>query len=98
MEGNEAEAKGSRHAFGPRAIFMGRETEEGSYHQTRGSNSIFPNGLVSKVRTLGGGSGKGPDIESQAPEVRTRSLSYLVNLKSQIWSQGLGDMDLLGLL
>lgn len=98
MEGNKVRAKGSRQAFGPRAIFMGRGTEEGSHHQTRGSNRSFPNGSVNKVRTLGGGSGKGPDIESQAPEVRTRPLFYSMSLKSPIWSQGLCDMNLLGLL
>lgn len=31
---------------------MGLRTEEGSHPQTRGSHSSFPNGLVSKVRTL----------------------------------------------
>lgn len=44
MGRNKERVKGSRQAFGPRT--------EGSHHQTRGSNSCFPNGLVSKVRTL----------------------------------------------
>lgn len=52
-----------------REVLIGR-AEEGSHRQTRGSNSSFPSGLVSKVRTPGGGSGKGMERESQVTEVR----------------------------
>lgn len=70
-------------------LFIGKRPEEGSHHQTRGSNSSFPNGLVNKVRTLGGGSGKGPESESQATEVRTTVAG------PQLWERSQGREQLL---